>query len=262
MNGQNDRSALAAVIVAIASLVVVIAVLVGSVFFGGSAVPTTGGNIEARSIERGALLCATESGNCVESWNGSDLIMYSDAGSTQKYHVDGATGNVDAEGTLNVAGAATLGSVTLGASTLGDTTIGGTLIVTSTAGITGAVTMADNASVAGTLGVTGNSTFSADVAIADDLIISSQTAISVTDGGIITATGTYQQLESAGTVTATVAVLPVGTVLTLINTTATTINIVDTGTAKLSTAGALGQYDSLVLWSDGTNWIEVSRSNN
>ena len=76
-------------------------------------------NITAKAIERGALLCASESGNCVESWNGSDFIIYSDGGSTQKYHVDGATGNVDAEGTANFAGAVTLqGALQYGANNL------------------------------------------------------------------------------------------------------------------------------------------------
>lgn len=47
---------------------------------------------EPLAVERGALLCATESGNCVESWNGSDIVTYSDAGSTQTALIDGATG--------------------------------------------------------------------------------------------------------------------------------------------------------------------------
>ena len=35
-------------------------------------------------------------------WNGADFYMYSDDHSTQKFHVDGATGNVDSEGSLDV----------------------------------------------------------------------------------------------------------------------------------------------------------------
>jgi hypothetical protein len=41
-------------------------------------------------------------------YDGADLYVYSDGHSTQKFHVDGATGNLDGEGTLNVAGASTL----------------------------------------------------------------------------------------------------------------------------------------------------------
>lgn len=89
-----------------------------------------------------------------------------------------------------------------------------------------------------------------------------RSALTVTNGGTITALGTYQPLTSSGTVTATLAAGAAGRVLVLINTANTTINIQDTGIQKLSAAAALGQYDSLVLWSDGTNWIEIARSNN
>ena len=41
-----------------------------------------------------------------------------------------------------------------------------------------------------------------------------------------------------------------------------TITITDTGTLKLSGNAALGQYDTITLWSDGTNWIEISETNN
>lgn len=90
----------------------------------------------------------------------------------------------------------------------------------------------------------------------------SRSALTVTNGGTITALGTYQPLTSSGTVTATLAAGAAGRVLVLINTANTTINIQDTGIQKLSAAAALGQYDSLLLWSDGTNWIEIARSNN
>lgn len=48
----------------------------------------------AGAIERGGLLCSTESGNCVESWNGSDIVTYSGSGSGLTFQVDGATGAV------------------------------------------------------------------------------------------------------------------------------------------------------------------------
>lgn len=48
----------------------------------------------AGATERGSLLCSTESGNCVESWNGSDIVTYSGAGSGLTFQVDGATGAV------------------------------------------------------------------------------------------------------------------------------------------------------------------------
>jgi hypothetical protein len=104
--------------------------------------------------------------------------------------------------------------------------------------------------------------FGGDATMSGDLVLSAQTAISVTNGGVITATGAYQPLESAAEVTATIAAGSEGATLVLVNTANTTINIADTGAAKLSAAAALGQYDSLTLISDGANWIEVSRSNN
>ncbi len=51
---------------------------------------------------RVSILCATEWNPCVESHNGSDIVIYSDAGTTQKFLVDGALGDVTLEGTLNV----------------------------------------------------------------------------------------------------------------------------------------------------------------
>jgi hypothetical protein len=90
-----------------------------------------------------------------------------------------------------------------------------------------------------------------------------QTAISVTHDGIITPTGTYQQLESADAVgTSNVAAGSAGQLLVLVNTTNTTITISDTGTLKLSSDAALGQYDSLTLISDGTNWVELAQADN
>jgi hypothetical protein len=49
-----------------------------------------------------------------------------------------------------------------------------------------------------------------------------------------------------------------GDVLTLVNIGSNAITITDTGTLKLSGNAALGQYDSVTLLSDGTNWIQVA----
>lgn len=43
---------------------------------------------------RAKLQCFTESGNCVEGWNGTDLALYSDTGSTNTFNVEGAAGAV------------------------------------------------------------------------------------------------------------------------------------------------------------------------
>lgn len=129
--------------------------------------------------------------------------------------------------------------------------------------VTGATTLADT-TVTGTAALTGNLTQAdGNVTVADDLNVAAQTAISVTMNAIITPTGTYQPLESAGTVnTASVAAGTAGDLLVLVNTVNTSIVLTDTGTLKLGGNRTLGQYDTLTLWSDGTNWVELSFTNN
>lgn len=120
------------------------------------------------------------------------------------------------------------------------------------------------------LRVDGEANLNTDLTVGDDLTVgnflqlTAATAISLTNGGIITATGSYQPIDAApsSTVTATVAAASAGTLLRLVNQGTGTIRIIDTGTAKLSANYDLGQYDSLLLMSDGTNWIEMGRSNN
>jgi len=108
-----------------------------------------------------------------------------------------------------------------------------------------------------------------DVTVGDDIVIgglerlTAATAISVTTDGTVTPTGSYQPLESAGTVaTSDITVLTAGTIVHLVNTTNTSITFTDTATLKLSGNAALGQYDTLTILSDGTNWIEVGQVNN
>ena len=136
-------------------------------------------------------------------------------------------------------------SVGDGLTVTGDTTLAGALDVS------GATTLA--------LGLTQSD---GDLVIADDVRVTAQTAISVTNGAAFTPTGSYQPIESAGEVTPTLGVGTAGDLLVLINTSNTTVNLADTGTQMLTAAAALGQYDSLTLWSDGTNWIELARADN
>lgn len=102
-----------------------------------------------------------------------------------------------------------------------------------------------------------------DVTIANNVTISPQTAISLTEGAVITPTGMYQPIESAGNVTITSIVTgTAGDLLYLVNTAAHTIKLPDAGTLKLSGELDLGQYDTVLLMSDGTNWIQIATSNN
>lgn len=108
-----------------------------------------------------------------------------------------------------------------------------------------------------------------DDATANDLFVSAwvrvvpRTGVVVTMNGIITPTGSYQPISSAGTVnTAQIAVGTAGDMLFLVNTSATTIVISDTSPLILTGNISLGQYDTLLLRSDGTRWIQLATSNN
>jgi len=131
--------------------------------------------------------------------------------------------------------------------------------------VNGGLTTASTITVtAGGLVVTaGGLTISdGDAVVADDLRVTAQTAITVTNATPFAATGTYQSIQAAGEVTPTITAGTAGDLLVLINTSAQTINIADTGIQMLSAAWAGGQYDTLTLWCDGTNWLELSRSDN
>jgi len=104
-----------------------------------------------------------------------------------------------------------------------------------------------------------------------------QTTISATADCVITPTGTYQPLESGGTVTCTLATAgalgrytgvrdttyTVGSLLWFVNETDTTIIIGEGTTAELSGATvSLGFSDTLTLFFEGTHWVELSTSDN
>lgn len=126
------------------------------------------------------------------------------------------------------------------------------------------------------LRVDGEANLNTDLTVGDDLVIgddltvgnflqlTAATAISLTNGGIVTATNTYQPIDAApsSTVTVTVAAGSAGQLLRLINQGTGTIVIVDTGNMVLASTYSMGQYDSLLLMADGTRWIEMGRSNN
>jgi hypothetical protein len=93
--------------------------------------------------------------------------------------------------------------------------------------------------------------------------LAAQTAISVTNGGVITPTGELQLLESGGTVTATLSTgCTTGNKLILLNTVAQTIVISEATGAQLAGNYSMGQYDSLSAVCNSSNWIETARSNN
>jgi len=154
-------------------------------------------------------------------YNGADLKIYSDDHSTQKLHIDGATGNIDGEGTLDVAGAVTLSGA-----------VEGTTLAAS-----------------------------ADVDVGTWLNLSARTAISLTAGGIITPTGTYQPLTSAAAVTTSTSLAianggETGDALILRNANATDVITIDGVGSNVACKAnvALGAGDTLTLIWNGADW--------
>lgn len=136
-------------------------------------------------------------------------------------------------------------------------------LIASKLTVSGDAAVTGDLAVTGTGAVTGDLTTSADVSIGDDLNVAAQTGATITQAGSLTPAGTYQPISAAGAVSFNdITAGSAGDVLVLINTGANTITITDTGTIKLSGNAALGQYDSILLWSDGTNWIEVGQADN
>jgi len=119
---------------------------------------------------------------------------------------------------------------------------------------------------AGLMTLAGGVTLSdGDATVADDFIVAAQTAVSVTaEGGMITPTGTYQPLESAANYSSTLETsgFTTGTLLVLVNTVNHRLGITDTGSVRLSGNLFLDQYDSAILWFDGTNWVQLAESDN
>ena len=103
-----------------------------------------------------------------------------------------------------------------------------------------------------------------DATLGADLIFSAQTAVTVTQDSTITPLGVYVPIQNqTGAVsTSSIAAGTAGQLLILTNISANTITITDTGTVMLSANIALGQYDTLALLADGTNWLQLSTSNN
>jgi hypothetical protein len=86
--------------------------------------------------------------------SGADLYVYSDDHSTQKVHIDGATGAIDMEGDLDIAGTASWGCST--ATITQNLTLTGT-VTAQTGTITGTLT-AEQLTSTDDLGVTGTAT--------------------------------------------------------------------------------------------------------
>ena len=109
-----------------------------------------------------------------------------------------------------------------------------------------------------------NVTHFTGVAVEDVLRIAPQDVQTVTTGMTLTPTGAYQPLQAIGADRGFGAISAgsAGDVLLLQNVLTYTVGVSDTGTLKLGGDRTLGQYDTLLLVCDGTNWLEVSYTNN
>lgn len=177
---------------------------------------------------------------------GPQTKCYSTSGGDKWVCGSGGEFEIQSGGTLDIQSGATAGIDSLTVANGLTVTAGGLTVTAGGATITaGGLTLSDG-----------------DAVVADDLRVTAQTAITVTNGAAFTATGTYQGIQAAGEVTPTITAGTAGDLLILTNVSAQTINLADTGTQKLTAAFAMGQYDTLTLLSDGTNWLELSRADN
>lgn len=125
-----------------------------------------------------------------------------------------------------------------------------------------------DATISGTTALIGNVDVTGNLEVVDHIANSGQTyyitgaALAVTDGGTITPTETAVELTAAGAVGAGLATAEDGKLVILVNSSANTITITDTGTTKLAGNWVGGQDDSLTLLGIGVTWYEISRSAN
>lgn len=125
------------------------------------------------------------------------------------------------------------------------------------------VTNLDNLIVGGDITAGDDTTVGDDLSVGGWINGNAAPAVTVTAGGTITPTGTYQRITAAAARgTSSVTGHSAGRILYLVNVGSNTITLTDTGTLKLSSNAALGQFDTILLQSDGTNWIELGRANN
>lgn len=113
-----------------------------------------------------------------------------------------------------------------------------------------------------------------DISASDDIVANGSVTLgegfftargtqTLTMNGTITNTYALLQLSAAGTVnTSSIAAGVAGQRLTIVNGVNQSIVLTDTGTLRLSGNLTLGQYDTVELVSDGTNWIQLATTNN
>ena len=136
--------------------------------------------------------------------------------------------------------------------------------LTATGGVTGNLTGNVTGDLTGDVigNVTGDVTGA--VTVDDWMRIMPQTAITVTNGGTITPTGSFQLLTAAGNVgtSSVVTTTTAGRMLWLFNTSAYTITLTDTAPLYLSGNLVLSPADSAILMSQDSKWYQFAGETN
>lgn len=111
-------------------------------------------------------------------------------------------------------------------------------------------------------GATGAITSTGQVSVGTQKLVVATTQLVTST--VFTATATYQPITSTATVTPTVytSTAVTGQTLILVNAGSNSIVFADTGTQVLSGNFTMGANDTLSLLFDGTNWLELRRSDN
>lgn len=102
-----------------------------------------------------------------------------------------------------------------------------------------------------------------DKANVDEIVLTAASSITATTNMTLTFTTTNQPLTAGGAVAfSIISGGTTGDILLIHNRSNQTITITDTGTIMLAGNAALGQYDTLMLFFDGTNWLQLSKADN
>jgi hypothetical protein len=142
------------------------------------------------------------------------------------------------------------------------------LKVFGTAAFTGDITASDDLTVTDQLVVQGDITLSDDLTGVDLLTASKiratkGTTQTITASAPITSVATFQPISAAGNIgTSAIAAGTAGDLLVIENIANVSIVITDENTTMLTGNITLGQYDTLSLIYDGTNWVQLTTANN
>lgn len=128
----------------------------------------------------------------------------------------------------------------------------------------------DDMNVQDTARIEGDLTLGDDLSVTDLATVGKVrytrgTTQTLTFGSVITDVATFQPIGAAGAIGLSgisTATSVAGDILILENVVNQAITISDTGTTMLSGNLTLGQYDTLGLVFDGTNWVELYTTNN